>query len=366
VIVAHVLVVLASLVAVVALFAGFVRFQAFDTPTFKNTAADLIANDNIRDQLSVTLVDQLYSNVDVAAALRQQLPADQKALAGPIAAALRELATRSAQRLLARPQVQSLWVTSAAAAQQRLVRLLDNKGTFVKTSSGAVVLDLRPLVVQLGDRVAIVQNINDRLPPSGLQITIMKADQLESAQKVTHALKVLGSFLWIVPFILIAIAVWLVRGRRRRMLREAAIGALAAGFLVLMIRRLAGSYVTNHLVATDSVKPAAKDAWNILTQLLADGAWTLIAVAVIALIGVWLAGETESGASARRALAGPLAKPELAYGSVVAFMLVIVWWGPTPQTRRWYLVLAATLLLALGVGVLRRLTARETAAQPGT
>lgn len=359
---AHVLVVLASLTAVIALLAGFVRFQAFDTPTFKNTAGDLIANDTIRTQLATTLVDQLYANVDVQAALQQDLPAGQQRLAGPLSGVLRELANRAAIRLLDRPRVQRLWIDAAGASQQQLLRLLEDRGTVIRSGGGSVVLDLKPLVVELGNQVAIVNNIAGRLPPDKLQITIVKSDQLETAQKLTSWLKTIGSFFWIVPFLLIAAAIWLARGRRRKMLREAAIGAIIAGFLVLVLRAVAGSYVTNHLVVSDAVRPAAKDAWTILTELLADGAWTLIFVAAIALLGVWLAGETQSGTSARRSLAAPLARAEVAFGAVGLFILFLVWWGPTPQARRWYLVLASLVILGIGVEALRRQSARETAA----
>jgi hypothetical protein len=359
-IVAHVLVVLASICAVIALFAGYVKFQAFDHQTFKTTAAELIADPTIRNQVGTTLVDELYANVDVATALQQNLPPAQKGLAAPIAGALRELANRAAVRLLERPRVQTAWVNAASLTQQQLVKLLDNRGQVIRTQGGNVVLNLRPLVVQLGNQIAIVQRVGSRLPGQGVQITIMKADQLETAQKVTRFLKAVGSFAWLVPFILIAVAIWLAAGRRRAMLRNAAIGALVAGLLVLAIRQVAGSYIVNHLVATDSLKPAVSNAWHILTKLLADGAWTLIFVAAVALIGVWLAGETESGRSVRQSLAGPLARPEIAFGFVVGVMVILVWWGPTPQARRWYIVLAATLIFAIGVEVLRRQTARET------
>ena len=359
---AQVLVVLASLTAVIALLAGFVRYQAFDPPTFKTTAGDLIADDTIRTQIATTLVDQLYANVDVQSVLQEDLPAGQQRLAGPLSGVLRELANRAAVRLLARPRIQSLWVDSAAATQKQLVRLLDNRGTVIKQEGGVVVLDLKPLVVQLGDQIAIVNNIAGRLPPNKLQITIIKADQLQTAQNITSWLKTIGNFFWLVPFLLMAAAIWLARGRRRKMLREAAIGAIVAGFLVLVLRAVAGSYLTNNLVASDSVRPAAENAWKILTQLLADGAWTLIFVAAIALVGVWLAGETQSGTSARRAIASPLARAEIAFGSVALIILALVWWGPTPQARRWYLVVTATVILAIGVEALRRQSARESAA----
>jgi uncharacterized BrkB/YihY/UPF0761 family membrane protein len=196
-----------------------------------------------------------------------------------------------------------------------------------------------------------------------VSITIVKSDQLDTAQKVTKWLKSIGSFAWAIPLILFAIAIWLAEGNRRKMLRNAAIGAIIAGFLVLVIRRVAGSYITNHLVASDSVKPVAQDAWRITTQLLADGAWTLIVVALVALLGVWVAGETESGTSVRRAIAGPLARWEIAFGGVALVIVLLVWWGPTPQARRWYLVIAAAVILAIGVAALRRQTARETAGE---
>ena len=68
-ILARVLVVLASLIAALSLLAGFIRYQALDNETFSNSAEDLIENDEIRDQIGLSLVDALYSNVDVAAAI---------------------------------------------------------------------------------------------------------------------------------------------------------------------------------------------------------------------------------------------------------------------------------------------------------
>lgn len=360
-IVAEVLVVLAAICAVVALFAGYVKFQAFDHQTFKSTAAELIADPVIRNQVATTLVDEFYGNVDVSQSLEQRLPPQLKPLAAPIAGGLRELANRAAIRLLERPRVQAAWVLAASGAQQQLNKLLDNRGEVIRTQGGNVVLNLRPLVIELGNQIAIIQRVQSHLPPGpGIQITIMKADQLTTAQRATRFLKAVGSYFWLVPLILIAIAIWIARGKRRMILRNAAIASIIAGLLVLAIRRVAGSYIVNHLVASDSMKPAVQHAWAILTRLLADGAWTFIFVAAVALLGVWIAGETDTARSVRRSLAEPLARPEIAFGFVLGVMVILVWWGPTPQARRWYIVLAATVIFAIGVEALRRQTARET------
>ena len=108
--VARILVVLGALFAVLSLVAAYVRFQALDTNTVKNTADDLIVDKAIRDQVAATLVDQLYANVDVQAELQKKLPQQFQGLAGPAAAGLREFSDRAAKEMLERPRVQALWV----------------------------------------------------------------------------------------------------------------------------------------------------------------------------------------------------------------------------------------------------------------
>jgi hypothetical protein len=162
-----------------------------------------------------------------------------------------------------------------------------------------------------------------------------------------------------VPFLLWAAALWLARGRRRPILRTISLGLVAAGLLVLVARKLAGNYVVDGLVESDAVRPAAQNTWDIVTALLSDGGWTMIGIGVVALLGVWLAGPSPSGAGARRELAPFLARPELAYGVVTLLFLLLILWGPVVQTRRLYAVVAAALLLALGLEVLRRQAARE-------
>jgi hypothetical protein len=353
------LVVLGILLAVVAVVAGYVRYQALDNETFKNTSEELIADPVIRDQIATSLIEQLYANVDVEAELEQRLPPDQKGLAGPLAAATRELGDRAAHRLLEQPRAQELWVQIVTRAHRQLIAVLEDDTGAISTEGGVVVLNLQPLVIQVGERVAVIGAVSERLGPDAGRIEIMQADQLETAQDLTQLFKQVATVIWIVPFLFWAVALWLARGRRRAILRTIALGLVAAGLLVLVTRRLGGNYVVDGLVQSDAVRPAAQNAWDIFTALLADGGWTMIGIGVIALLGVWLAGPSLSGTAARRELAPFLARPELAYGVTAVLFLLLLLWGPVVQTRRIQLVLAAALLLALGVELLRREAARE-------
>jgi hypothetical protein len=362
--VARILAGLGVLLALLSLLAGYVRFQGLDTDTVKGTAEDLIADDQIRDQVAASLVDALYANIDVTAALEQKLPPDQKGLAGPAAAGLREFSERAATRMLERPRVQALWVNTITQAHRQLIRVLEDDTGALSTENGAVVLDLQPLVIQLGDRVAIVGNVAEKLGPDAGRVEIMQADQLETAQDLTRILKFLGMWLWLLPIALWAAALWIARDNRRSILRMIAVGSILIGLIVLVLRRVGGSYIVDSLVPSISVQPAANDAWNILTSQLRDGGFTFLGLGVILLVALWLAGSSPSGVSVRRGLAPYLARPEIAYTVAGVLFLLLLWWSPTVQTTRVPLMLAAALVLGFAVELLRRQTAREVPAPP--
>jgi hypothetical protein len=266
--------------------------------------------------------------------------------------------------MLERPRVQALWVNTVTRAHRQLIKVLDDDTRALSTENGAVVLDLQPLVIQLGDRVAIVGNVAEKLGPDAGRVEIMQADQLETAQDLTRILKFLGMWLWLLPIALWAAALWIARDNRRSILRMIAVGSILAGLIVLVLRRVGGSYIVDSLVPSISVQPAAHDAWDILTSQLRDGGFMFLGLGVILLVALWLAGPSPSGVSVRRGLAPYLARPEIAYTVAGVLFLLLLWWSPTVQTTRVPLMLAAALFLGFAVELLRRQTAREVPAPP--
>jgi putative oligomerization/nucleic acid binding protein len=357
--IARILVVLATLLAVVAGLAGYLRWQALDEDTFADTTEELIANDDVRGQIGDTVVEELFANVDVTAALEQRLPEDQQALAAPLAGGLREFADRTVQRLLDRPRGQELLKNALVTSHQQLLAVLDDESTTLTTEEGAVILNLQPLVIQVGERVAIVGRLAERLPEDTGRIEVMEADQLETAQDATQLFNTIGTWIWLLPVALAVAAIWVARGARRRMLRAVAIGAILVGLLLLVLRRIGGSIVVEELATSTTIEEAGADAWEILTTLLADGAWTLIGFGLVALVGVWLAGPTSTAATARGWVAPVLARADIAVAAALGLMLLLVLWGPTAQTRRPAQVLALVIAFVIGVLALRRLTVRE-------
>ena len=108
--------------------------------------------------------------------------------------------------------VQTVWVEVTTRTQRQLVRLLDDDTTFIQTEGGAVVLDLRPLVIELGDEVAVIGQVAERFPESSGKIAIIEESQLETAQTATRILRSVADWMWLVALAVAALAIWLARG----------------------------------------------------------------------------------------------------------------------------------------------------------
>lgn len=358
-------VVLARTLTVLAVLLGFVSMLAFaveqtvlDESGVDRIAADLIQDDAIREQVGLMAVEQLYANVDVEQLLAARLPEAQRGLAPTLAALSRQAANQGAARLLERPRVQAAWVAVASQTQGQLVKLLEDEGEFVRTGDGKVVLDLRPIIVQLGDQIAPIGSLEERLPPSAGRIELIEADQLDTVQTGVRILRALAAWLWIVALAVAALAIWLAAGRRRLEVRALGIGLLVVGVLLLFVRRTAGAYLVDELTS-DATQPAGLNAWRIVTQALADRAWVWIAVGVLILVGTWLVGPARTAARARVA-ARPVAASVLwTYGLVAGVMVVLATFLPAFQ-RSLFVGLVFLGIFVAGVEVVRRFVLSDT------
>src|SRR4026208_1853969 len=71
------LVVVASLLLLLSSLTIWVKRQALDTDAWTNTSGQMLANDEIRGQLSIYLVDTLFNNTDANARIQQAPPANR-------------------------------------------------------------------------------------------------------------------------------------------------------------------------------------------------------------------------------------------------------------------------------------------------
>jgi Short C-terminal domain len=356
----RILVVLASILAFLAIFTSWVDRQALDTDNWVDTSGRLIEDKEISDALAVYAVDQLYANVDVNALLKKRLPRDLQPLSAPAAAGLRQLATRAGEQALQSPRIQTAWKNANRIAHRQLVSILKGNSQVVSSQNGRVVLDLRPLVLQLADRIGVKKNLDQRLPPDVGQLEVADSKQLDTAQTIT---KLIEGFAWLFSLgsiALFGIAVWLARGRRWIVVLGYGLGLVAAGLAAIAVRSAAKGLVVDSLAKTEEAKTPAEHAWDISTSLLHSIASSVIIFGVLFVVASFLASPAKSAISIRQALAPTLRERQGLVWSVfaaVALLAVIIW--PPDGTRGLVITLVLIALAGVGLEALRRKTDHE-------
>jgi hypothetical protein len=352
---------LASVLGVVAVFAVWANRQLLDTGYWKTTNQKLIASPPIKEQLSVFLTDQLYANVNVGEELKKELPSELKPLAAPAAGALRDVVQRGILFLLERPKVQELWGKANEITHAQFVRLIENKGSVIKLpGGGAVILDLRPMLTEVAEKVGAPTSVVQKIPEKVAQVRIVTSSQLKTMQNAVNLLRVLAVALPLIVFALLALTVYLARGRRRQTLIAAGSAFIGVGLVVVVARGLIGNKVVDSLATTEAVRPAAQAAWSIGTSVLADVAWSTVIIGLFVILAGLLAGPTRAATSVRRLIAPYLRdRADITFGAVGLLLLLLLAWGPIPATRTLLGILIIIVLALFGAEMLRRQTARE-------
>ena len=349
---------LAVLVGVFAVLAVWVNRQVLNTNNWTNTSSRLLADPKIQTAVGDLLVNELFSQVDVAKELKSVLPSEVDGLAAPAADGLRTLATQIAPQVLATSEVQSAWRTANRTAQLQLLEILKGGNKTISTNNGEVTLQLHSLLVQLAAQLglkqqfesaqsklqgstgetargAVQEKLGVKLPPTSGGIVLLRSSQLKTAQDIVKAIKGLAIVLPLIALLLFILAIWLAEGRRRVALRTSGWCLVGIGLLAVLARRLLSSYVVNSLVKDPSNKPAVQHAFAIGTSLLYDLAVAMITYGLVVVLAAWLAGHTRAARTVRRALAPSLREHvQYVYAAAALVLLLIVILGTVPLDAR--------------------------------
>lgn len=351
----------ATVLGIVAIFAVWANRQLLDTGYWTSTNTKLIESPPIREAVSGYLTEQLYANVDVAGELGKELPSELKPLAAPAAGALKDVVQKGINLLLERPRVQELWSKANQVTHAQFVRLIENKGSVVKLpGGGAVVLDLRPMLGEVAEKVGAPASISEKIPANVAQLKIVTSKQLGTMQDAVNLLRSLALILPLLVVAMFALAVYLARGRRRQTLTEVGAAFVGAGLAVVVVRGIAGSKVVDSLATTEAVRPAAQAAWSIGTSVLADVAWSTVFIGVVVVLAAMLAGPTRIATSLRHLMAPYMRdRPDVTFGALGLLLLLLFAWGPIEATKSLTGILIVIVLAVFGTETLRRQTALE-------
>jgi hypothetical protein len=353
------LVVLASFLVFASAFAIYLREVVLDTQTWADTTGEMLENDQIRPLLADYLVDELYANVNVGDELAERLPDALQGLAATAAGALRQVAVNAANSFLEAPKVQALWRQANTIAHEQLVDAIENEDV------DQVVLSLGPMIQELALRIGLSDRAASLLASQAGEIVILDSDQLVSARKAINALQKAAFWLMIGAIVVAIAAVAVGRGRRREVVRGLAIGLVAVGILLVVLRRWVGTAVVEALVEDRSVEPAGIAAWLIATETLREVTVVLVTIGVLGIVWAWLCGPTRWATSTRRWLAPTFRDhPIVPYGVFALIALILVAWGPLGNSQSLVGLGIVLVLLVLGIETFRRRVVAEAPPAP--
>jgi Short C-terminal domain len=359
------LLVAATVLTFVAIFSFWVNRQAMNTDNWVETSSELLEDEEIQTQLATFLVTQLYANVDVEAELQKVLPPEARALAGPAAGGLRQLAQQVAERALTTSQIQAIWAEANRAAHEQFLTVIGGGGSVVSTGEGEVTLRLGPLVTRVGEQAGVPADLTAKLPEDAGELKVLDSEQLSTAQRVAKVIRKLPIALTALLIVLYGGAIYLARGHRREAVRGTGFGFIVAGVLALLVRELVGGAVSGSLATTASVEPAVEATWGIGTSLLVTVAVSAIAFGVLTVVGAWLAGGTAAATALRREAAPYFRERQAAaYGAAAAVWLALIAWAPIAAFRKPFGILLFAVLFAAGTEALRRQAVGEFPDEP--
>ena len=162
---ARVLTVLAILLALVGMLGFYVEHTALDEDGFETISRNMIENDEIRTQVASQGGRRRCSRTSTSRRRsRSDCPRHRQGWrrcwpGSPARAPIGRQRRRSNGRACRRCGWRRRPRRSASSCS-----LLDDETTFIQTEGGAVVLDLRPIVIDLGDQVAVIGKVAERLP----------------------------------------------------------------------------------------------------------------------------------------------------------------------------------------------------------
>jgi hypothetical protein len=360
---AWVLIVLASLLAVVSVLVVFARNEVLDTNTYVATVGPLASDPAIQSAVANRVSEQLIKKVNVQQRVSEALPQKAKFLAAPIASGLESLTHQITLKFVQSSAFKKLWVTINERAHKQVVSLLTGDKSGVLTSDrGKVSLDLGNVeakVKQALDKKGIT--IFDKVPTAnGTSFVLFQSDQLTKLQGLIRMLNRLAYLLPILGVACFAGGILLTENRRRGLVRAAIALALGMGALLVGVA-LGRDLYLNALGASVSL-PAAAHAYDAMTAFpLGTTRVVLLISVIIALVGMAV------GNNRLRSWARSVDKPTWLVESsahrwmrahrrllqwatlAIGFVVVVVWDNPTPRVTTLIVVIDLAVVGLIGI-----------------
>ncbi|HWF21233.1 MAG TPA: hypothetical protein VG226_03715 [Acidimicrobiales bacterium] len=377
---AWVLIVLASLLAVVSVLVVFTRNEILDTNTYVATVGPLASDPAVQSAVADRVSQQLIKKVDAQQRVSSALPQKAKFLAAPITSGLEALTRQVTLKFVQSSAFKKLWVQANERAHKQVVALLTGDNSGVLTSDrGKVSLDLGNVeakVKQALDKKGIT--VFDKVPTAnGTSFVLFQSDQLTKLQGLISALNRLAYLLPILGVVCFAGGILLTENRRKGLVRAAVGLALAMGLLLVGVAVGRNLYL-NALGKSVNLRAAANIYDAMSAFPLGTTRVVLLVSVIVALVGMavgnkrlrsWARSVDKPGwlaeSSAHRWIRAH--RRLLQWATLaIGFVVVVVWDNPSPRVVIVIVVIDLAVVGLIGIMSGRHAALAGVPAGPGS
>jgi hypothetical protein len=318
--VATILIVVGCLLAPVSVLAVWAASEVGNTGRYVATMEPLVHNPAIQNALTDKITAEIIARLNVAsyadqaaAALSSRGLPRAGALLKSVAPSLTSGATgfvrREVHKIVTGPRFAEAWVRANTVVHQELVKALSGQGTSsVSVRNGQVVVGLGPFIdVVKQDLVKRGFSLVSKIPAINPTLTLFSAKYLVKAQSAYRLINNLKIVLPVLTVLLLALGVFVARGRRRALI------GTGLGLAASMLVPAAGLYVFRGIylgsVPSNVLPPDAAGAlFDTLVRFIKEGLRTVLVVGLVVAAGAFLAGPSGAAVSARSALSSGLGR----------------------------------------------------------
>ncbi|NUR61699.1 MAG: hypothetical protein HOV87_24020 [Catenulispora sp.] len=399
---ATLLVVLASVLALLSVVSVWAADTITDTDRFVATLSPLAKNPEVQDGVSNRITNLALDQIDIDSVVKQlqqaasssNLPPQTAALLsklnGPIESGLKSVVGTVVDKVVSSDQFATVWNNALRKAHAAFVKALTGKGGgAVKLTNDEVQIDVGPAVAQVKDQL-VAQGFPaaSKIPTVNTSFTVYKSSSLNKLKNYFRLLQIIGNWMPVITILVAAAGVYLAHKRRRALIGTAigfAVAMLVLGVALAVFR----SFFIDQL-PPDVNAGAAAATYDALVKFLRITTRMVGALAVLVALGaflngptspaVWIRAACSSGIGAIRTVAdsagfraGPVdrftARHKRWIGIailLIASVIFIIWDHPTGLVVFWFafvIVIAFAIreFFAPGPGLVHR---EEAAVDP--
>lgn len=315
--VAGALISVAALLAPASVLAAWAHDQVADTDRYVETITPLGSDPAVQRAIVDRITTELFARLDVEAVteeavdalaaqgLPERVTATLSALSTPLANGIRSFVTERVTRIVESPEFEQAWVAANRAAHEQMLALLTGQGTEqVSVAGDSVQINLAAVIEVVKQRLEQAGfGLASRIPQVNAQFTVFESADLTKAQTGFRLLDAAARGLPVLALLLLVLAVYLARDRRRALMAS----GLAVAASMLLLGAMLNAFRPVYLNAIDPAelpRDAAATIYDTLVQYIRLNLRAVLVVALAVAAGAWLAGRSSAATATRRGLSG--------------------------------------------------------------